>query len=162
MEGEKPLILIADDDADIRGILRVKLEAVGLRVVEAADGQDAIDKCKADRPALIVMDVRMPVMSGWDFAQALLEQGVKVPDSYKFAINAISGERTGKTVDDFIEGGMFCMGNPDTCIRVLKKYQAAGVDQVLCFMQCGSIPHQNIMDSIRLFGKYVIPYFRPQ
>jgi alkanesulfonate monooxygenase SsuD/methylene tetrahydromethanopterin reductase-like flavin-dependent oxidoreductase (luciferase family) len=90
------------------------------------------------------------------------EQGVKVPDSYKFALNAISGERTGKTVDDFIEGGMFCMGNPDTCIRVLKKYEAAGVDQVLCFMQCGSIPHQNIMDSIRLFGKYVIPYFRPQ
>jgi alkanesulfonate monooxygenase SsuD/methylene tetrahydromethanopterin reductase-like flavin-dependent oxidoreductase (luciferase family) len=88
------------------------------------------------------------------------EQGVKVPDSYKFAVSAIGGERTGKSVDEFIEGGTFCMGNPDSCIRVLKKYQAAGIDQVLCFMQFGGIPHQNIMDSIRLFGKHVIPYFR--
>jgi hypothetical protein len=32
---------------------------------------------------------------------------------------------------------------------------------VLCFMQFGGIAHQHIMDSIRLFGKYVIPYFQP-
>ena len=55
---------------------------------------------------------------------------------------------------------MFCMGDPDSCIRTLKKYEAAGIDQVLCFMQFGGIPHQNIMDSIRLFGKYVVPYFQ--
>ena len=89
------------------------------------------------------------------------EQGVKVPDSYKFAVGAVQGERTGKTLDDLIEGGTFCMGDPDTCIRILKKYEQTGIDQVLCFMQFGGIPHQNIMDSLRLFGKYVIPYFRP-
>jgi len=89
------------------------------------------------------------------------EQGVKIPDSYKFAVGAVQGERAGKSLEELIEGGTFCMGNPDTCIRLLKKFEAAGVDQVLCFMQFGGIPHQNIMDSIRLFGKYVIPYFRP-
>jgi CheY-like chemotaxis protein len=73
MEGEKPLILIADDDADIRSILRVKLEASGLRVVEAQDGQDAIDKCNHERPALIVMDVRMPVMSGTEAVSNIKE-----------------------------------------------------------------------------------------
>lgn len=46
---------------------------------------------------------------------------------------------------------MFCMGNPDSCIRTLKKYEAAGVDQVLCFMQFGGLPYQKIMDSIKLF-----------
>jgi alkanesulfonate monooxygenase SsuD/methylene tetrahydromethanopterin reductase-like flavin-dependent oxidoreductase (luciferase family) len=86
---------------------------------------------------------------------------VKIPDSYKFAIGAVQGERAGRSLDDLIEGGTFCMGNPDTCIGTLKKFEAAGVDQVLCFMQFGGIPHQNIMDSIRLFGKHVIPYFRP-
>lgn len=73
MEGEKPLILIADDDPDIRNILRLKLEAAGLRVTEAQDGQDAIDKCKLERPALIVMDVRMPVMSGTEAVNFIKE-----------------------------------------------------------------------------------------
>jgi alkanesulfonate monooxygenase SsuD/methylene tetrahydromethanopterin reductase-like flavin-dependent oxidoreductase (luciferase family) len=89
------------------------------------------------------------------------EQGATIPDSYKFAVSAVQGERTGRSLDELIEGGTFCLGNPDTCIRILKKFQAAGVDQVLCFMQFGGIPHQHIMDSIRLFGKYVIPYFQP-
>jgi CheY-like chemotaxis protein len=73
MEGEKPLILIADDDADIRSILRVKLEASGFRVTEAHDGQDAIDKCKQELPSLIIMDVRMPVMSGTEAVSLIKE-----------------------------------------------------------------------------------------
>jgi alkanesulfonate monooxygenase SsuD/methylene tetrahydromethanopterin reductase-like flavin-dependent oxidoreductase (luciferase family) len=51
------------------------------------------------------------------------------------------------------------MGNPDTVIKTLKKYQEAGVDQVLCFMQMGNLAHGRIMDSIKLFGRHVIPYF---
>jgi CheY-like chemotaxis protein len=64
MEGKTLLVLITDDDSDIRGILRTKLESLGYRVQEAENGQDAIDKIKQDRPDLVVMDVRMPVMSG--------------------------------------------------------------------------------------------------
>jgi len=79
MEGEKPLVLIADDDADIRSILRVKLEAEGLRVEEAQDGQDAIDKSKREHPALIVMDVRMPVMSGTE-AVAIIKSDPNLRD----------------------------------------------------------------------------------
>jgi two-component system phosphate regulon response regulator PhoB len=71
MEGEQPLILIVDDDADIRSILRTKLEASGFRIAEAHDGQDAIDQCKRNRPALIIMDVRMPVMSGTEAVTAI-------------------------------------------------------------------------------------------
>jgi CheY-like chemotaxis protein len=63
-EAKKPLILLADDDNDIRGILALKLRAAGLEVVEATNGQDAIDKAHQRPPDLIVMDVRMPVMSG--------------------------------------------------------------------------------------------------
>lgn len=79
MEGEKPLVLIADDDADIRSILRIKLEAEGLRVAEAQDGQAAIDKSKQEHPALIVMDVRMPVMSGTE-AVSLIKEDPKLRD----------------------------------------------------------------------------------
>jgi alkanesulfonate monooxygenase SsuD/methylene tetrahydromethanopterin reductase-like flavin-dependent oxidoreductase (luciferase family) len=59
-----------------------------------------------------------------------------------------------------IENGVFCIGDPDTCTRIIEKYQAAGVDQVMCFMQAGRIPHEKIMRSIELFGEKIIPHFR--
>ena len=51
------------------------------------------------------------------------------------------------------------MGNPDTVIKVFKKHQEAGVDQILCFMQMGNLAHARIMNSITLFGRHVIPAF---
>jgi len=87
-------------------------------------------------------------------------QGRKVPDSYKFAVDAIQEERTDKTAEDHLASGAFAMGNPDTVIQVLKGYQEAGVDQVLCFMQMGNLAHTRIMDSIKLVGRHVIPYFK--
>ena len=51
------------------------------------------------------------------------------------------------------------MGSPETVIKTLEKYREAGVDQILCFMQMGNLPHSKIMNSIRMFGKYVIPHF---
>ena len=89
-----------------------------------------------------------------------LWQGRKVPDSYKFAVGAVPQERQNKTVEDHLASGAFAMGNPDTIIKVLKKYQEAGVDQILCFMQMGNLAHTRIMESIKLFGRHVIPYFK--
>jgi hypothetical protein len=87
-------------------------------------------------------------------------QGRQVPDTYKFAVSAVQQERAGKTFEDHIKSGAFAMGNPDTVIKVLEKYREAGVDQILCFMQMGNLAHSRIMDSIKLFGRYVIPYFK--
>ena len=60
----KPLVLLADDDSQIRGILALKIKAAGFQVAEAENGQEAIDKCKQQKPDVIIMDVRMPIMSG--------------------------------------------------------------------------------------------------
>lgn len=87
-------------------------------------------------------------------------QGRKVPDSYKFAVGAVQQERVGRTFSEFVDSGAFAMGTPETIIKVLKKYQKAGVNQVLCFMQMGNLAHDQIMDSISLFGRKVIPYFK--
>jgi len=72
-----PFILVADDDAKIRTILTTKLKAEGIRIVEAENGQDAIDKCRQERPDLIVMDVRMPVMSGTE-AMSIIKEDPKL------------------------------------------------------------------------------------
>jgi len=88
------------------------------------------------------------------------QQGVKIPDSYKYSVGAIEQEREHKTAEDHMKAGAFAFGDPDTIIKTMKQYQASGVDQVLCFMQMGNLAHQRVMDSIKLFGKYVIPYFQ--
>ena len=97
-----------------------------------------------------------------NFAEKLyaLWQGRKVPDSYKFSVDAVQTERVKMTADDNLASGAFAMGNPDTVIKVLKGYQEAGVDQILCFMQMGTLAHTRTMDSIKLFGRHVIPYFK--
>jgi len=89
------------------------------------------------------------------------EQGVKVPESYRFSVGGRGrDDRVASTMEDNLRTGRFAMGDPDSIIEVMKKYQEAGVDQVLCLMQMGNLPHSKIMDSIKLFGRYVIPYFQ--
>lgn len=66
---EQKLILIVDDEPALREIFSVKLSADGFRVETAENGQVGIEKAKALKPDLILMDVKMPVMDG---ATALL------------------------------------------------------------------------------------------
>ena len=64
-----PLILIAEDDADIRSLLRLYLE--GFRVAEAADGAAALDLARAEPPDMAILDVMMPGMNGFELTRAL-------------------------------------------------------------------------------------------
>jgi alkanesulfonate monooxygenase SsuD/methylene tetrahydromethanopterin reductase-like flavin-dependent oxidoreductase (luciferase family) len=88
-----------------------------------------------------------------------------IPPSYRWhAQNVTQAERL-RTQDKLdynalIDSGAFCMGNPDDCIRAIERYEAAGADQLLAFVQIGRIPHERIMNTLRLFGKYVIPHFQ--
>ena len=59
-----------------------------------------------------------------------------------------------------VEKGLLCAGNPDSCIRVLERFEALGMDLVLCYMEMGRVPHPKTMESIKMFGKYVIPHFK--
>ncbi|HVN28616.1 MAG TPA: LLM class flavin-dependent oxidoreductase, partial [Candidatus Binataceae bacterium] len=56
-------------------------------------------------------------------------------------------------------GTVIC-GNPDDCIAGVAKYPAAGIDELMLLVQVGRMPHQAIMDTIKLIGRYVIPYFK--
>lgn len=67
-------ILVAEDEPDIRGLIRFSLEFIGLRVVEAANGQEALDLATTEQPDLIMLDVRMPKLNGYEACQQLKEQ----------------------------------------------------------------------------------------
>jgi two-component system, cell cycle response regulator len=66
-----PTVLVADDSSAIRRILRRALEGAGYRVTEAADGEQALQSCRADRPDLLLLDIDMPVMDGLNALGAL-------------------------------------------------------------------------------------------
>lgn len=65
-------VLVVDDHAPLRTLCRLNLEPAGFRVVEAADGDEALAAVSADRPDVILLDIMMPRLSGWKVASALL------------------------------------------------------------------------------------------
>jgi hypothetical protein len=52
---------------------------------------------------------------------------------------------------------MIIVGDPDQCYAKFKEYEKLGVDQVICYVQFGYLPHQSIMRTIELLGQHVIP-----
>jgi len=65
-------VLIIDDEAPIRLLCRVNLEAEGVEVMEACDGASGIETARRERPDVILLDVMMPRLDGWDVAQSLV------------------------------------------------------------------------------------------
>jgi putative two-component system response regulator len=66
-------VLVIDDEAPIRLLCRVNLEAEGMEVLEANDGPTGLDTAKARRPDVILLDVMMPGLDGWRVAEQLLD-----------------------------------------------------------------------------------------
>ena len=65
-----------------------------------------------------------------------------------------------RIVFDYIHStGSGVVGDPDESKETLKRYEASGVDLLLCLLNPYNIPHEKVMQSIELFGKYVIPEF---
>jgi DNA-binding response OmpR family regulator len=66
-------VLVIDDEAPIRLLCRVNLEAEGMRVLEASDGITGLDLARGEQPDVVLLDVMMPGLDGWRVAEALLE-----------------------------------------------------------------------------------------
>ena len=64
--------LVIDDEAPIRLLCRVNLEAEGVEVLEAADGSTGLEIAKREKPDAILLDVMMPGLDGWNVAERLL------------------------------------------------------------------------------------------
>lgn len=67
LEFEKSTILVVDDDEDCREALAFLLSSEGYHVISAANGREALDYLRSSPAALIILDLMMPVMDGWEF-----------------------------------------------------------------------------------------------
>jgi DNA-binding response OmpR family regulator len=76
-----PRVLVIDDEAPIRLLCRVNLEAAGIEVSEAEDGKSGLEAARAEQPDVILLDVMMPGMDGWQVFDQLLqdESTSKIP-----------------------------------------------------------------------------------
>jgi CheY-like chemotaxis protein len=66
-----PLVLVVDDEPDLLEIVTDRLESAGYRVVTARDGIEALERARAAQPALILLDLKMPRLGGFDALPAL-------------------------------------------------------------------------------------------
>jgi PAS domain S-box-containing protein len=84
-----PLILIADDEMDLRAMLRILLERDGYRIVEARNGEEAVEVCRQQLPDVVLLDILMPVMDGAEACAQIqaLPDGDRVPVLMITALN---------------------------------------------------------------------------
>jgi len=78
----RPRVVIADDDPDIRRLVQITVSNAGCDVTVASDGEQALELIRASPPDLVILDVLMPRMDGWEVARELkadpLTQGIPI------------------------------------------------------------------------------------
>lgn len=72
----RPVVLVADDEPDLLRLVVRRLQAAGYEVVEAADGEEAWRLVESRRPALAILDVRMPRLDGYSLTRRIREHEV--------------------------------------------------------------------------------------
>jgi CheY-like chemotaxis protein len=85
-------ILVVDDDPEIVTMLSTRLGHRGYKVSTAADGHEALELAKRDKPDLVLLDVMMPGKSGWEVARALKQD--PVTQNIKIVMVTAIGEKT--------------------------------------------------------------------
>ena len=125
VEGTKPLVLVVDDYQDAREMYAEYLEFSGFRVAEAANGAEALDKAFALLPDVILMDLSLPIIDGWEATRRLkADERTKAIPVVALTGHAMAGEATG---DQEVKCDAFvikpCL--PDTLVAEVKKVLAA-------------------------------------
>ncbi len=84
-----------------------------------------------------------------------------VPSDYQWhyqrSTAADSSKRDETSSLDLIKQGRYCIGDPDDCLRYMEQYQPTGVDEIMPLFQIGPMANQEVMETLSLFGKHVIP-----
>jgi CheY-like chemotaxis protein len=116
-------VLVVDDDPDMADVMVLMLAEAGYQTRRAGNGKEALEAAAADRPALVVLDMLMPVMDGWQCARelrALYGRGLPIVVATAAEHARARSEEVG--ADDALPKP-FEMGD---LLRVVERYLSAG------------------------------------
>jgi DNA-binding response OmpR family regulator len=123
MTGDRtPTILVADDDIDILSLVTRHLRTMNANILEASDGEEALRTARREKPDVVVLDVMMPGMSGWEVCRAIRDDdqlantGVIMLTGIGERLNEMTSPLYG--ADDFIDKP-FELGELDTKVRAV-------------------------------------------
>ncbi len=84
---EKPLLLIADDDPELTGILLKRLQSIDCDIITATDGEKALEQVRKQRPDVVILDVMMPRKNGWEVCKAIRQD----PETVRTGVVMLTG-----------------------------------------------------------------------
>lgn len=76
---DRPLILLADDDSELRAMLRAHFSNKDCDLIESIDGADTLEQIITHRPNLVILDVMMPELTGWEICKYVKQRDVYEP-----------------------------------------------------------------------------------
>ena len=120
MSAPEARLLVVDDEPNIRDLLAESLRFAGFEVVTASDGNEAVLAATRERPDLVVLDVMMPGIDGFEVVRQLRAEGTRVPVLFLTARDDKADAITGLTVggDDYVTKP-FSLGEVVARIRAL-------------------------------------------
>lgn len=117
-----PQVLVVEDDADLAKIVELNLDHAGYEVDHAADGGEGLERARAAPPDLVLLDVMMPVMDGWQVLRAL-KTGEDTRDIPVVMLTALSEERD--VIQGHLEGAVHYISKPFEMRELLDTVRSA-------------------------------------
>ena len=118
----QPRILVVDDDTSIRSFVEMALDSVGYAVSTAGNGAEALAVTTQVQPDLILLDMRMPIMDGWTFAEQYRQQAGPHAPIVVITAATDAGERAAEIDADGFLGKPFDL---DDLLRLVSQVHVA-------------------------------------
>jgi DNA-binding response OmpR family regulator len=143
-------ILIADDDADSREILKTYLAAKGHQIVLAADGAEALKRFTDERPDLVLLDIMMPKLDGWEVLHYIRAAGrtpvlmITAKDATDEIVKALS-----EGADDYIVKPLKLQEVEARILAVMRRFQPSA------YWRAGELEIDDAQKRVRVRGREV-------
>ncbi len=118
----KPQLLIVDDDPSILIAVRELFEPEGFEVLAAGSGKECITELKKDFRGVILMDVMMPHMDGWDTVKAIVDKGLYEGNIISMFTAKDIPDKKMRALQDYITDYITKPFDPDKLVDTVKKY----------------------------------------